>query len=119
MPCQSGTARRGQFGLVYQVAGAESSVDYYHDELAQLGSFDDTGTDYMDHSGNAPSFDGDCTPGDSEWGYFPPTHVLAARSKGMSNCWGPNCGRVHMATYRYALCSKFQTFEAGSCRCEL
>ena len=80
MPRHSGTARHGQFGLAYQVAGADSAVGFYHDELTQLNGFGDTETDYMGHSGYALSFDGAYTSDDSAWGYFPPTNALAARS---------------------------------------
>ena len=118
VPRQSGRAKRGKFGLVYQVAGADSAVDSYHDELAQLDGFDDTGPDYIGHSGYALSFDGAYTPDESAWSYFPPTNVLAARSQGMSSCWNPICGRVHTGSYWYALCSIYHTFETSSCRCK-
>ena len=44
------------------MAGADSAVDSYHDEFAQLGGFDDTGDDYMSHPDYAPSFDGAYAP---------------------------------------------------------
>ena len=79
-PRRSETARRGQFGLVYQVEGGESTVDSYHDELTRFGGSGDAETDFMDHLG----FCGASPLGDSAWGYFPLNDVLAARSRGMS-----------------------------------
>ena len=112
VPRQSEAARRGQFGLIYQVAGTDSTVDSNHGGLARLGGSDDAETDYVGHSGFGSAFSLD----DSAWGYFPPSNVHAARSRGMSNCWNPNCNRVHNGTYWYALCSDCWTFETGSSR---
>ena len=55
VPRQGGAAGHGQFGLVYQVAGAGASYDSYRDELVQagaLGQSDQPAYEYMAGSGN-------------------------------------------------------------------
>ena len=81
-PRQIGAARRGQFGLVYQVAGANSTVDSYHDELARFGGSGDAEIGNTGHSG----FDSASSLDDSAWGYFPTNNVLAKLGQGMSHC---------------------------------
>ena len=124
VPRQGGATNHGQFGLVYQVAGADSPFDSYHNELAQPGAWGQSdppayeriaGTDYMGQDGYAQGFDDTCAPNYSAWGFFSPANVLAARSQDMSSCWNPECGRVHTRTYWHALLSNFHTSVTGSC----
>ena len=86
VPRPGGATDRGEFGLVYQVAGADSPFGSYHGELVQPDSLsygEMAGSECPGHSG----FDGaSWPPDDSAWGYFPPVNVLAARGQGMSSC---------------------------------
>ena len=72
------------------------------------------GPDYMSPTGHAQGSDDACDFDDSAWGYYPPSHVLAARTQGMSSCRSPACDRVHTGTYWYANCNNCSTFEPGS-----
>ena len=94
-PRRSEAAGRDQFGLVNLVAGADSAVDSYQDELARFGGSGDAASEYAGRSG----FDRAFSPDDPTWGYFPPHDVLAAQSRGMSSCWNQNCSRMHNGTY--------------------
>ena len=112
VPRQGGAAGHGLFDLVYQVAGDDSSYDFYRDELVQPGAWGQSGpsayecmarSDHMGQTDYARAFGDTCAPDDSTWGYFPPTSMLAVRSQGIPSCWNPACDRVHTGTYWYAL----------------
>ena len=108
-PVGGAAAPRDHFGLVNQVAGADSPAYFYYDGRAQLRA------DYAGLSSiECASF-----LDDSTWGCFPLCDVLTTQGRGLFSCSNPSCNRMHSGALWYALCSTCWTFEPGSRRCKL